>query len=284
MGLFGVKEEEIKELIKVEGGVIKTETTQEISLTEKALKRDISELDLNTNKKFKEVDDRILILTQVIENLQKGQKATDKITVNNPDVDKPIDGDITDIHILCRTINIKGFYPTQVKYFLFDNGILDLNIHETKNTFSSKPIFDETTNMELAKTVHWDNKRITFTNEFVTYCSNHKEDVLRCIEKYANKQRQYKESKKKLESKNVKNYNNEIDRICGIGLDYDENKYKWAAIYKVFKMDFPTFEDDIAKYRKEHSDSKYPITKVKYVVSVMGEGNYLLKIACDLFA
>ena len=50
------------------------------------------------------------------------------------------------------------------------------------------------------------------------------------------------------------------------------------------KIDFPKFEENISKYREDHPDDKYPISKVKYVVSVMGEGNYLLKIACDLFA
>lgn len=282
MGLFGTNREEIKELIKVEGSVIKQETLQEVTIANKAIKRDVDKMSLSTDIKLKEVNDRILILTQIIENLQNSKNTTDKTDVTNPDVEKPVKGDITDLHILCRNIGIKGFYPTNVKYFLYDNGILDLNIHESKNTFSSKSLFDENTNLELAKTVHWDNKKITFTNGFVDYCLSHKEDVLKCIVKYENKLKQYKESKKKLESKNVKNYQNEISMICGTKDNYDSSK--WGAIYDVFKIDFPKFEENISKYREDHPDDKYPISKVKYVVSIMGEGNYLLKIACDLFA
>lgn len=298
MRLMGLKEEEVTELIEVNGNKIKEANKQEIDIVKLALQRDVMQYKSSvdnyqktSDEEFYKINDSIRILLERISVLEKSKSddidlsTNETMDIENEDKEAKIitsPDDISNIHALCRSIAITGFNQTLVKYFLFENGIMNMNIHELRNTYSFKVQPDEYTNMELYNLIYRKKGSLIFRKGFITYCIDHKEEILKSVERYRIKQEQYKTSKKKIASKNIKNYQNEINEICGVSGNYD--KEKWGAIYTIFKQDFPMLDEDVEKYRVSHPLDRYPITKVKYIVSVMEQGNYLLKIACDLFA
>lgn len=288
MGLFGIKENEVTGIIKNEIESVKADNSHEIKMAQLALQKEMSNQKSYTDEGFKDIREQMAIMLKQLNEL-KSQTSID-VAVNDNSGEAFLtdtqEGDYTDDYSICRALNFKGFTPTLFKYFLYENGIFEMNIHEHRNTFSLKAVRDESSNMELMKMVHKNKSKskITYSKEIIPYLFDKKDEILKSIKKYEAKQEQYKISRKKLETKNVINYQDEINAICGISKSGSYNEERWGLIYNIFRKSFPTFEDDVKKYRKEHSEDRYPITKVKYVVSVMTEGNYLLKIACDLFA
>lgn len=181
---------------------------------------------------------------------------------------------------LCKKLNIKGLDSAHFKFYLYEHGVMEMNINEINNSF--KPIANlESCLFELKDYLHikkWNS--ITFNPDVIPLLKEREQDILNSILKYDSKRAQYKKSKRELGSKNTENYRSEIVKICGT-----DGTERWYQIYKVFAKRFPNFWKDFEKYKKENPYvGKYETSKIHYVVSVMGEGNYLLKIACDLYA
>lgn len=221
---------------------------------------------------FKEYDIKIATLNEILQKLLEEKEQINKEELTDNQVSN--DG-LYSIRAVCKEIPIQGLNSTVLKYYLYENNVYDMKINELRNCFNLKIKSNDELTSELKDCIHIKDNSIEFNKEFLSYCDKNKGEILSSIERYNNKQEQYKKSKKKLESRNVENYREEIKAICGT----DSNE-RWIAIYKVFSKTYRNFYDNCEAYKKEHGY----ISRVQYVVSIMGQGNFLLKIACDLYA
>ena len=173
---------------------------------------------------------------------------------------------------------------TTFKYYLYECGIMDLKINPLHNTFRISEDFDKS-NSELKKYIHTTDGAITFDRDILNYLTNNPKELQESIDRYVRKQKQFNESKEHLSEIEIKNFQAEICAICGTKESYD--KEKWALIYNLYEKDHPNYRKkynafaDI--YMSEHPNAKYKPSVVKYLVHECGDGNVLLKIACELF-
>ena len=157
---------------------------------------------------------------------------------------------------------------------------MNMTINRERNSFSLIVDKLNAVDLELMNHLAIADGKLFFEKSIVGYIQNRKSDIEESVGRYHAKQEQYKKSSQSLASRNVENYRVEINLICG-----NDSSERWLAIYKVFAKRFKTFYNDHKKYIEDHKgETKYDITKIKYIVGIMGEGNYLLKIACDLYA
>ena len=173
---------------------------------------------------------------------------------------------------------------TTFKYYLYECGIMDLKINPIHNTFRISENFDKTES-ELKKYIHTTDGAITFDKNILEYLTNNPKGLQNSIDKYIRKQKQFNESKEHLSEVEIKNFQAEICAICGTKESYD--KEKWTLIYNRYEKDHPNYRknyDAFADaYISEHPNAKYKPSVVKYLVHECGDGDVLLKIACELF-
>lgn len=173
---------------------------------------------------------------------------------------------------------------TTFKYYLYECGIMDLKINPIHNSFRISENFDKS-DSELKKYIHTTDGAITFDKEVLKYLTNNPKGLQESIDRYIRKQKQFNESKEHLSEIEIKNFQSEICAICGTKESYD--KEKWALIYNMYEKDHPNYRkkyDTFADtYMSEHPNAKYKPSVVKYLVHECGDGNVLLKIACELF-
>lgn len=291
MGIFNNKE--LNEL------VIKTnDNTNDIV----AVRRDIDYIKLETSEENKNLYDEISELKkslleinnsidfevdnykrkiEVIENEKKKLQEELKNAINL----NMIKGDNLTFTDVCKNGIIPNINTSQLKYYLYEIGVMSMSINKERNTFS---INSDNLNMidkELIDCLYIDENKLLFKQGFLDYVNNNKDEIIKSARRYSEKQNQYKSSKKNLESRNVANYRNEIASICNKDGNYEQDKSRWKAIYDIFMIKYPDVFKDRKKYIDEHEkDRNRKITMVDYIVSIMGEGNYLLKITCDLYA
>ena len=121
------------------------------------------------------------------------------------------------------------------------------------------------------------------------FFNEHIEQLKESVERYLRKQSQFKESKQHLSTLEIKNYQDEIGLICGV--NKNGNKYDtstWAAIYKRYEVDHNGWLKKyylwVDQFLKDNPDYQYSKpSRVKYLVQEVGDGDVLLKIACELF-
>lgn len=173
---------------------------------------------------------------------------------------------------------------TTLKYYLYECGIMELKINPIHNTFRISENFNKSES-ELKKYIHTTDGAITFDKTVLDYFTNNPKGLQESIDRYIRRQKQFNESKEHLSEIEIKNFQAEICAICGTKESYD--KEKWTLIYNMYEKDHPnyrkkynTFADT---YMLEHPNVKYKPSVVKYLVHECGDGNVLLKIACELF-
>lgn len=173
---------------------------------------------------------------------------------------------------------------TTFKYYLYECGIMDLKINPIHNTYRISENFEKS-DSELKKYIHTTDGTITFDKEVLEYLISNSKGLQESIDRYMRRQKQFNESKEHLSEIEIKNFQAEICSICGTKESYD--KEKWALIYNVYEKDHPNYRkkyDTFAdSYMSEHPNAKYKPSVVKYLVHECGDGNVLLKIACELF-
>ncbi len=290
MGKFILSEQDVKKIVGEETGLIQRRVNEVessskdgIELVIKKFQLDLINYEKERLKENKQINEVISTLTEKI-RLLEGQKK-DNVTVNlkNSEIEASQSDDLFGVRDLCRKVNISGFDQTKLKYFLYENGIYDLKINEYRDGYFLKSEFNENVNRELAKYIHTDGKNITFSKNIIEYLLEHKEDILRSIARYEAKKKQYKISKKNVTAKQVKNYEDEIKNICKVS-NNETSRKRYNHVYRIFAKTFPTFFEDLKRYReKHHIDGEFDITIVRYVVEIMQQGNLLLKIACELY-
>ena len=185
---------------------------------------------------------------------------------------------------VCQSLN--GFTyldVTSFKYYLYENGILDLKINPIRNTYKISNDFDTSTS-ELKQYIHITDGVITFDKAVLDYLVKNSVELQNSINKYNRKQNQFNKSKQHLAEIQVTDYQAEINRICGIKDSFDGKK--WGMIYKRYELDHKNWKKNYEawkeKYLEEHPYYKYA-TQITYLVQEVGDGDVLLKIACELF-
>lgn len=190
---------------------------------------------------------------------------------------------------VCQSLNGFNYLDvTSFKYYLYDNGILDLKINPIRNTYRISSDYDNSTS-ELKQYIHITDGVITFDKGILDYLVKNSEEIQNSINKYYRKQNQFKESKQHLSTLEVKNYQDEIGNICGVdrnGKKYDASK--WAAIYKRYEAEHNNWLNKYYKwvdqFLKDNPNYQYDKpSRVQYLVQEVGDGDVLLKIACELF-
>lgn len=184
--------------------------------------------------------------------------------------------------------SLEGFNyldQTSLKYYLYENDILDLKINRVRNTYKISDNFGDS-NFEIKKYIHVTDGVITFSKDVLEFLVNNSQDLQNSIDRYIRKQKQFNESKQHLSEVEIKNFQKEIGQICGVGNNYDKNK--WKMIYKRYEDDhkdwLKKYDLWTEKFLQEHPNYKYDKpSRIMYLVKEAGDGDVLLKIACELF-
>lgn len=188
--------------------------------------------------------------------------------------------------------SLQGFTyldSTSFKYYLYENGILDLKINRIRNTYKISVKFNDSTSA-IKQYIHVTDGVITFDKNVLEFLVNNSQDLQNSIDRYIRKQKQFNESKQHLSEVEIKNFQKEIGIICGVdnGESKNYNPKKWGMIYKRYEVDH---KDWLKKYDlwaenflQEHPNYKYDKpSRIMYLVQEVGDGDVLLKIACELF-
>lgn len=280
MGFF--KDERIEvvetELVEVKKNVVGLECENKLikdvvlSVKQSDVDKDIRINNLENN--LNALSDRLQNVLDII-NKEKTEQKEDKLIML--ETSNMIDDGWFNYENLCKAADV-GITQTELKYYLAENGILVKKINYDNNTFEL-PYDNINLYPEYIRN-HckiYKNK-LLFDKWMIEFIRTHKNDIKKISCDMRRKAKEYKETKRKLESKNVKNYLSEIHRICGVNKEF--NSKRWGIVFKEFKKKHTTFNKDIKEYIAENGE----IRPFQYVVSVMGEGNYFLKITCELFA
>lgn len=287
MGLFGTKEKNYDTEI-----ALLNEKQNELS--EKANKNnsdvialgiDFADFKSSINKQFNDVLEDYKRAISKISELEKWKedhehenKATEKA--------KSVLPDTLTYEEVSKTL--QGFTyldSTSFKYYLYENGILDLKINRIRNTYKISEHFNDST-PAIKKYIHVTDGVITFDKDVLEFLINNSQDLQSSIDRYIRKQKQFNESKQHLSESEIKNFQKEIGIICGVGEKYDSNK--WKMIYKRYEVDhkdwLKKYELWTDKFLQDHPNYKYDKpSRIMYLVKEVGDGDVLLKIACELF-
>lgn len=294
MGLFGAKEKNEKNY-DTEIALL-TERQNELSdKTDKnssdviALGMDFTGLKSSVNNEFNKVWDFVKHMNSDITEFKKWKdsqiqenNSTEKAKVKLPDT--------LTYKEICDSLN--GFIyldQTSFKYYLYENGILDLKINRIRNTYKISENLGNSTS-EIKQYIHVTDGAITFDKDVLDFLLKNSSDLQNSIDKYIRKQKQFNKSKQHLSEVEIKNFQKEIGIICGVdsGESKKYNPRKWGMIYKRYEVDhkdwLKKYDLWAEKFLQEHPNYKYDKpSRIKYLVQEVGDGDVLLKIACELF-
>lgn len=215
-------------------------------------------------------------MKKLIEDFKNDHKQESNIKAETPDI-------MTCSDICTELTDVKNLNPTCLKYYLYELKLLVLNINKYHNTYKAVSNYKEICT-EISKFMYVKGRVITFDKEVMDYFKQHTKELRDSIARYLRKNNQYSKSKDKIDALQVKNYEDEIKNICGIGSNFD--KSKWSKIYDIYKKSHPNFWNEHKKYADnyiiEHQNEKRP-TVVSYLVNQCNDGDVLLRIACELF-
>jgi hypothetical protein len=238
------------------------------------------------NEQFNEVWDFVKHMNSDIVEFKKWKEEQNKEEIATKEVKKELPDTLT-----CKEVadSLTGFVyldQTSLKYYLYENNILDLKINRIRNTYRISDNFSNS-DSEIKKYIHVSDGIITFDKDILDYFMNNSSRLQDSISRYVRKQKQFNESKQHLSEVEIKNFQTEIGIICGTSANGSYDKKKWSLIYKIYEKDHPNFWNDhkkyVDKYMEEHPNTQYKPTMITYLVKEVGDGDVLLKIACELF-
>jgi len=290
MGLFGTKEKNEKNY-DTEIALLNERQNELSEKTEKnnsdviALGIDFTGLKSSVGDEFNKVWDFVRHMNSDIAEFKKWKevqsretKATEKAKIQLPDT--------LTYKEICNSLDGFAYLDqTSFKYYLYEQGILSLKINRIRNTYKISENFGNSTS-EIKQYIHVTDGAITFDKDILDFLLKNSSDLQNSVDRYIRKQKQFNESKQHLSEVEIKNYQKEIGSICGVGNNYDKNR--WKIIYERYETDH---KDWLKKYDLwtqqfliEHPDYKYDKpSKLRYLVQEVGDGDVLLKIACELF-
>lgn len=191
---------------------------------------------------------------------------------------------------VCKSLDGFSYLDqTSFKYYLYENGILDLKINRIRNTYKISENYSNSTS-EIKKYIHITDGVITFDKDVLEFLFSDSKNLQSSIDRYIRKQKQFNESKQHLSEVEIRNLQKEIGIICGVnsGKSKNYNPQKWGMIYKRYEVDhkdwLKKYDLWADKFLQEHPNYKYDKpSRVMYLVQEVGDGDVLLKIACELF-
>ena len=291
MGLFGTKEKnydaEIALLSEKQNEL--SEKAEKNNSDVIALGMDFDGLKSSVGEEFNKVWDFVKHMNSDIAEFKKWKdsqvqenKATEKAKLELPDTLTYED--------VCKSLDGFSYLDqTSFKNYLYENGILDLKINRIRNTYKISENFGNVTS-DIKQYIHVTDGVITFDKNVLEFLVNDSQNLQGSIDRYIRKQKQFNESKQHLSEVEIKNLQREIGIICGVDNKNGKNfnSQKWGMIYKRYEIDH---KDWLKKYDlwakrflQEHPNYKYDKpSRVMYLVQEVGDGDVLLKIACELF-
>ena len=294
MGLFGTKEKNEKNY-DTEIALLNKKQNELSEKTEKnnsdviALGIDFTDLKSFVGDEFNKVWDFVRHMNSDINEFKKWQeeqsretKATEKAKIQLPDT-------LTYKEICDSLYGFTYLDQTSFKYYLYEQGILSLKINRIRNTYKLSENFANSIS-EIKQHIHVTDGAITFDKDILDFLIKNSSDLQNSINRYIRKQKQFNTSKQHLSEVELKNYQKEIGLICGVdsGESKNYNPQKWGMIYKRYEVDHKNWlkKYDLwaEKFLQEHPNYKYDKpSRIKYLVQEVGDGDVLLKIACELF-
>ena len=182
---------------------------------------------------------------------------------------------------LCKAADI-GIQATSFKYFLSDEGVLTKVINHEKNSFKINMNVLMCKDFYINKHCKVYKGQLMFDETMIQYVVNNAKKIKDSYSVALRKAKEYTDTKSKLESINSKNYREEIIRIC------EGDKSKYYGGYKILQNKYPNFFKDYELCNEQNKHlpqySKHGVTKLEYICAFMKEGNYFLKIICELYA
>lgn len=256
-------------------------------------------LDLSNYKKsvgsdITEIFEYIKSLNLKVSELEKWKEEQNKESIAT-ETAKTILPDTLTYKEVCQSLKDFTYLTTTTfKYYLYECGIMDLKINPIHNSFRISENFGKS-DSELKKYIHTTDDAITFDKEVLEYLMSNPNGLQDSIDRYIRKQKQFNESKKTINTKKARNYIDEIHYICGLSANGNYNGEKYGAIYQEYSKVKQNWYDEFKKYETDWLNShpeydknskhnkEYPLTRLKYIISTLNDGDVLLRIACELF-
>lgn len=285
--------------------VLLTERQKELDVkTEKnssemmALGIDFKNYKSDVNEKFRTLVERLLESESSNKAINKKIEQLEKELQSYKNQKDDIDQETTDLNKakkelpetlscddICEELRIPYLKDTILRYYFYECGLLDLKINKFRNTYKvPKNILER--ECEYAKYTHVTGSILTFDRAIIEVLTKHLEDIKESIGRYARRLKQFNDSKENLNAIQLTNYQKEIGNICGIGDEYQKNKWKWKSIYDRYAINHPKYRKEYdlytEKYLEEHPSYNKP-SVLSYLIKECGDGDVLLKIACELF-
>lgn len=284
MAMFGIGKEELNEVknsvVVVEKNVVSLD--KKVEDENKALKVELLEARrevTNVRKENIELSKRLQIVEEwiALNKAEEQKRIADEIDEMKRDA--KFKGEWLTVKNMCELTNISN--ETMLRYYLYKTGVMKLNINPQRNTFllASTNVNDMPEYIRKYFGVD-DNGKLLLHVSFEEYILNNIQDIKAAYEETLRKDEEYKETKSRLESVNVENYRKEINRILGVGTNYDGSK--WSHVFRVFKMakENKNFDKNFKAYNRDVAEIK----PFEYVCTVLNQGNYFLKVVCELYA
>ncbi len=287
MGLFGTKEKnydtEIALLNEKQNEL--SEKTNKNNSDVIALGSDFTDLKISVGEEINKVWDFVKHMNSDLAEFKAWKNSQEQEIKETKKAKSELPDTLTYKEICDSLDGFNYLDQTSFKYYLYENEILDLKINRVRNTYKISDNFGNS-NSEIKKYIYVTDGVITFSKDVLEFLVNNSQNLQNSIDRYIRKQKQFNESKQHLSEVEIKNFQKEIGQICGVGDKYDKNK--WRMIYKRYEDDhkdwLKKYDLWTEKFLQEHPNYKYDKpSRIMYLVKEAGDGDVLLKIACELF-
>lgn len=291
MGFFNLKEEknEIMELKNTQAALEQktNRNNSDIIAFELRYKEDMNKMCeqikelANINKEL--IDSRI-DLEKRITALENERKLILK-QQNDEKVGKEKNSEMLTYKELVRELKINGLNETFLKYYFYDIGIMSIRIPSERTQFYTLQS-DLLSKFEISKYIKVEGTAYLFSRDIVCVLLEKKNEIVDSINLHTRKLRKFKNAKKNLLVKEVKNYRNQINNILGIKNNF--NSEKWTSVYDKYIEDHGSFWGDYNKYRDNEikngrcNKNEKP-SVLSFLLQKQNAGYALLKIACELY-
>lgn len=220
-------------------------------------------------------------LEKLLSVLDKEEKEEQNEKVIKLEVDNMISDGWYSYKNICKAANV-GVQATAFKYYLSDYGVLTKIVNHEKNSFKVNMNELMTKDFYINGHCKVHKGQLLFDETMIQYIISNANKIKESYNVALRKTKEYIDTKAKLESINFKNYREEIRRIC----NGDTSRYFNG--YKVLQNKYPNFFKEYEECNEKNKHlpqySKHGVTKLEYICKFMKEGNYFLKIICELYA
>lgn len=241
---------------------------------------------LEKEETFNEIFETLKSVTKECSELRLQMKAMEEEKKKESEIKQNLPNVLTCDDICSEITGVKGLDKTTLKYYLYELDLLTLKINKYRNTYRVVPNYKDICT-EISSYMDVNSGIITFDKNVLPYFKSHFKDLQNSVDRYLRKNIQYSKSKDRIDALKVNNYQTEICNICGTDSNGNYDATKWGQIYSRYSIEHKNWRNEYNKwadnYMTEHPRAKYRPTQITYLVQKVGDGDILLKIACELF-